>query len=339
MVAFKDLLSLFYLGIYYPEYDSDGENIYDNPFFNEYSARILDLKEKDSEAIRFFTRELNNILDDEDITLAIVPSSRSTDSSSGICDLARHLIRLKNQFVDGTLCVKRVRVINRSSPTRSLSNRTIEKHLQTLEIKNLELVRDRNVILLDDVITTGNSINACKQLLLEAGSREVKSIVLGKTFRLEPSIGHDFIDWKLQRDSDDINMSLELELESIRRNHADYLQGLELEALDRHGRIERDAEDEREYIDEDDYDALYELDSRTVELHEEVDIAHSEESFQNYQELEEAIGRVKEMASEGEDWYTEQATEAHQVLEGDTCFSPYNPFIASLASLVDDQFR
>jgi hypoxanthine phosphoribosyltransferase len=259
MASFKDLPPLLYLGLYYPLNDRDGDCNYENPFFNKYSARILDLKQKDPDAIFYFTRELNNILDNEDITLTVIPSSRSTNSSSGIHDLARKLIRSKPKFVDGTLCLKRFKVIGSSSPTRSFNNRAIEKHLQTIEIQKLSLVRDKNIIVLDDVITTGNSINACKQLLLQAGAREVKSIILGKTSRCEPSISHDFIEWKLRQELDECYLGRDLEIDSLKKNYYDNEQWLELATLDEHEKIERDAEDEREYLDDDDYDALYEL--------------------------------------------------------------------------------
>ena len=37
------------------------------------------------------------------------------------------------------------------------------------------------VILLDDVATTGNSITACRDILMSCGAREVMMIVLGMT--------------------------------------------------------------------------------------------------------------------------------------------------------------
>ncbi|MGK7941984.1 MAG: ComF family protein [Crocosphaera sp.] len=52
-----------------------------------------------------------------------------------------------------------------------------------MEIQNKSLIKEQKVILLDDVLTTGNTVKACQELLLEAGAKEVKIIVLGKTIR------------------------------------------------------------------------------------------------------------------------------------------------------------
>ncbi len=86
MEKFNSLPNIFYLGFYHPRYNYYEE---DNEYFNEYSQEILDLKNSDHEAIRFFTKELDRIIDDEEVVITAVPSSDATCTSSGIVDLSK----------------------------------------------------------------------------------------------------------------------------------------------------------------------------------------------------------------------------------------------------------
>lgn len=52
---------------------------------------------------------------------------------------------------------------------------------ESFYVTNSHRVRDRVVILVDDVVTTGATLQACAQALLAAGSREVRALTLGRT--------------------------------------------------------------------------------------------------------------------------------------------------------------
>jgi predicted amidophosphoribosyltransferase len=56
--------------------------------------------------------------------------------------------------------------------------RNITKHLNSIEVINQHLIKGQIVILLDDVCTSGNTLAACTQLLMEAGAAEVKQHAL-----------------------------------------------------------------------------------------------------------------------------------------------------------------
>ena len=49
------------------------------------------------------------------------------------------------------------------------------------EVGNWDLVKDKNILLIDDVMTTGNTVAEARDTLLKAGARSVKILVLGKT--------------------------------------------------------------------------------------------------------------------------------------------------------------
>ena len=56
-----------------------------------------------------------------------------------------------------------------------------EKNVQNVyELKNREILRNKNVLLLDDIYTTGNTVNSCCKILNEANPNKIGVIVLAK---------------------------------------------------------------------------------------------------------------------------------------------------------------
>jgi hypoxanthine phosphoribosyltransferase len=157
MVLFEKLPEKYVLGFYYSKYYCDGEYRYDNDFnFNEYSQRILDLKDnKSSDALDYFEVILNKIIEDEEDTSLVVPP---TDSGTKL--LVQRIARSKPNISDATDIW-----INR---------------LKTINDQRIMLVKNKNVILIDDVVRTGDTMRTCKSALLGAKAKWVKCITLGK---------------------------------------------------------------------------------------------------------------------------------------------------------------
>lgn len=63
----------------------------------------------------------------------------------------------------------------------SYGDRTIEKDLESLDISNID-VYNKNIIVFDDVTTTGSSLSAAKYLLYKKGAKHVVCIAFAKTF-------------------------------------------------------------------------------------------------------------------------------------------------------------
>jgi hypoxanthine phosphoribosyltransferase len=210
MTKFKDLPKIFFLGFYHPIYNYYDDCYEDNEWFNEFSANILNLKNKHSSAIDFFLEKLKALISDDEVIVTTVPSHSCNISSSGIRDLAQKLVQSKKGFIDGTLYLERFKSIDKLS--NSFNKRSIETHLNSIKVSHPELVKDKQVILMDDVLTTGCSLEACKKLLLGIGAKEVKIIVLGKTIRNLEEL-HYFIDQKcgefIERDPFDIIIEYE----------------------------------------------------------------------------------------------------------------------------------
>jgi hypothetical protein len=169
------------LGDYNP-YWIDKDNRIKNPDFKRsWDGRILDIKEaeggKRTVGVRFFFAKLNPILG-EDFTIATVPSSNPENTESGIRELAIMLARLNR--IDATSCLLRRTPISKLSHG---GDRSLDVHLNSIDVVNPHLIQGREVLLLDDVTTSGNSLRACQMLLKKVGVRTVQCLALGCTTR------------------------------------------------------------------------------------------------------------------------------------------------------------
>ena len=159
-----------------------------NYMITDFDRKIMDIKDhrtteywlaKQEAAIAYFYNRLRPVLLDErgsGLVLSYVPRS-GVDEPSHICSVAKTLCRDLN-LVDGTACLKRYRAIERAHDT---GNRQAGRQRSSLQIMNRSLINNKRVLLLDDVATSGTSINECGELLYEAGAKEVIKMVLGKT--------------------------------------------------------------------------------------------------------------------------------------------------------------
>jgi len=148
-----------------------------NDKFDNWSDKILDLKKDYNSAIQYFFQKLDPLLL-YGFPIVVVPSHNPDARVTGICRLAKLLAR--NNRIDATQCLCRHKKIQKLSWG---GDRSIELHFKSINVRYPELVLTREVLLLDDVTTTGNSLEACKQLLLQSGARQVQCVALGKTVR------------------------------------------------------------------------------------------------------------------------------------------------------------
>lgn len=158
----------------YHKYWLDRERKIKNPLFDVYSGKILDLKEGKMSAVQYFYQ----LLDPEirsGVTICVVPSSNAEVKESGIGKLG--------EMLAGNGRKNKVYFLRRNKSIDILAtggNRSMETHMQSIStVLDMDIENDI-VLLMDDVTTTGNSLYACKEILLQNGAREVEMFALGK---------------------------------------------------------------------------------------------------------------------------------------------------------------
>ena len=170
----------FYMGYYHSYWKWEcGEKVR-NSKFDSFSSIILDFKKGYAPVIEEFRKSVAKELG-SDFPVCVVPSHiASVDNSmSPTARLAKGLVK-SNNLIDATNCILRVRSISKLSRG---GNRDLAVHLNSVKVVNSDVIKGKTVLLLDDVMTTGNSLGACRQLLLRAGAKNVLCLALAKTVR------------------------------------------------------------------------------------------------------------------------------------------------------------
>jgi predicted amidophosphoribosyltransferase len=147
-----------------------------NPAFNLFSSKVLDIKENKGKAIGYFYNILKKHIPlDENTAIVVVPSHDPAAPKSGILNIGK---KLSKTAIDATSCLVRTKKIPKLADG---GTRNINVHLKSIKLCNEHMIQGRNVILLDDVTTTGNSLLACKMLLKKANPKNITMIAIGKT--------------------------------------------------------------------------------------------------------------------------------------------------------------
>lgn len=80
--------------------------------------------------------------------------------------------------------VRNLRRVRHTVPQTRLKGAERLKNVKgAFAVRDAAVVRDRVVVLVDDVMTTGATIEACTRALREAGAREVRVLTLARTLR------------------------------------------------------------------------------------------------------------------------------------------------------------
>ncbi len=148
----------------------DGSN------YPAHSGRILDLKEAKASAVRHFKEMIEQELQDG-VVIVTVPSHDPAKPSRGLMKLAAELAQTGKR-IDGSSSLVRTKKIEKLARG---GDRSKEVHLKSVQVAHADLIKGRDVLLLDDVTKTGNSLFACSDLLLAAGARSVECATMGKT--------------------------------------------------------------------------------------------------------------------------------------------------------------
>lgn len=166
----------------YERYRNDDGSVNEN-FNKKNGGYILDVKQNIEIGINYyyhrFIKELTNTDDIKKAQIiTCMPSSQKDRISEG---LKRICIMICRRFNN----IKYIKCLNRYKTIDKLAyggDRNKNVHFNSIEICCEEdIIANKNIILLDDVTTTGNSLLAAKKILEYAGARNVECIALAKT--------------------------------------------------------------------------------------------------------------------------------------------------------------
>lgn len=155
---------------FHKEAGGDGSN------YPEHSGRILDVKSDQNRGIQYFFDYMSPRIK-AGASIAIVPSHDPMKVGGGLSILAKKLVAA-GICDDATACLVRHTKIEKLS---SGGDRSVNVHIGSIQIQDIDQVRGKKIILLDDVMTTGNSLLACRNILLSHEAAEVQCLALGRT--------------------------------------------------------------------------------------------------------------------------------------------------------------
>lgn len=180
----SDPENIITLGKYCPKYDRSYEDM------DKFSHMILNIKKDEREldpqsgeyyyykkAINYFTNQLRSTLSDtEEYVICVIPTHAVGTEPSGIRTIAKRLC--SPPIIDGTGVLSRAFEI----PKKTMGgSRDLQKEIESLIVSDENIIRDRQVLLMDDVTTTGTSLKAGKYRMKQAGAKIVAMLALAET--------------------------------------------------------------------------------------------------------------------------------------------------------------
>lgn len=180
----SDTNKIITLGRYYPKHDKSYKDM------DLFSNMILDVKKGGEdldtesgeyyyyeEALKHFTNILLSILSaEEEYAICVIPGHLRGTAPSGIRTIAERLCLPPR--IDGTKVLSRAYMMQKKA---SGGVRDSKEEIDSLIVRDESIIKGRQVLLLDDVTTTGTSLNAGKFRLKEAGAEIVAMLALGET--------------------------------------------------------------------------------------------------------------------------------------------------------------
>ena len=147
---------------------------------------ILDYKFNEKSYI--YETFVNFILKDEKIfeklqtydTIIPVPISKTRMKERGYNQsflIAKALGNKLNIHIETNCLIKTKNVIEQSKLNREERKQNIQN---VYELKNKQILNNRKILLIDDIYTTGNTINECSKILKQANPKRIDVLVLAK---------------------------------------------------------------------------------------------------------------------------------------------------------------
>lgn len=141
---------------------------------NRVSELIIDMKNGHISAMKEIADMIKDDIPDR-ACICVIPPSK-TDRSS-MLKRALNLIE-KEKSLQVTDFLKRVKD---KEPYHAGAERNPENEFKTIQCVKTNMLKGKDVILIDDVCTSGSTMYACKKILMDNGARTVRCIAIGRT--------------------------------------------------------------------------------------------------------------------------------------------------------------
>lgn len=173
---------IFYLSEYIPE-SKDGKK---NDYVDARSRNlVLAFKQGKRDVLHYVAQKLVLELSPECVLVAVPPSDAKKNGDTAVHHLIRRIVNSQTgqdkRLVDGSSCLYRTASVE---PSHKGGKRSVDKHLETIGVRNSYLLKNRNVLVLDDILTSGASMTAC-QIRLKEYVQEIAGFVVGKTIDID----------------------------------------------------------------------------------------------------------------------------------------------------------
>lgn len=148
-----------------------GGSLYDKNREAAFLRRIID----------WLKREVEPSIDqNKRVVIAIAPGHKSDSNPTGFMhDIVKKLAQ-EYPVIDGGQQLIRVMDVAKSATTAGL--RSMERHSGTIGINgNDPDNKGKVVVILDDVWTSGSTLNACREVMLTTKPEEIRLFAIGKT--------------------------------------------------------------------------------------------------------------------------------------------------------------
>lgn len=178
-------VQILYLQHYLPwrVYDIEGNRVRNPEANKETTGYILDVKENKKAGVDHYSRilseKLSNVNNKESVHIVLVPPSNPFKDNAGLKAIVKAVCDCCG-YQNGSDWLHRHTEIEKLAHG---GNRDKSVHISSVKVADeyQETVKDARVILLDDVVTSGGSLCACKEILENAGCSKVVCLAIGKT--------------------------------------------------------------------------------------------------------------------------------------------------------------
>ena len=180
-----------YMMDFYPMDHESGKNDYDSSTLRYMKEDKVCSPSRQSDfetrVKKWLKQYIEKHLSDKTVVLAIAPGHEAGDNSSFMHNLVKELIS-ENRTLgieDGRQLLVRYKTTKRQATSKGI--RSESTHHESIRIKNSDetdvshLNKDKVVIILDDVWTSGCTLRVCKEKVRTTGPKDVRLLAIGKT--------------------------------------------------------------------------------------------------------------------------------------------------------------